>query len=182
MSLALKIDAGALDLHPAGAEPSSRSCSRRSRRRDRDRARVTRRRRRATSSAASTRGGSPRRSARASTTRLRFSPDGLADRTSPCMARRTDGRRRSRSPTAARACPPRRREQVFEKFARWRPSGYEDRPGERASACSSRGAIARTHGGDATLEVAAATGVPSCGSGCRSEGRRDGERAARSPC
>jgi signal transduction histidine kinase len=44
--------------------------------------------------------------------------------------------------------PPERREEVFERFARWRPPDYEDRPGAGLGLFSCR-AIARAHGGEA---------------------------------
>jgi signal transduction histidine kinase len=47
-------------------------------------------------------------------------------------------------------------EAVFERFARWRPAGYEDRPGAGLGLFITR-AIARGHGGDASI-VTAPTG------------------------
>ena len=46
--------------------------------------------------------------------------------------------------------PAERRDQVFERFARWRPPGYEDAPGSGLGLFICRG-IVREHGGDATL-------------------------------
>jgi len=54
--------------------------------------------------------------------------------------------------------PPERREAVFERFAEWRPSGYEDRPGTGLGLFISR-AIARKHGGDATAADGPAGGT-----------------------
>jgi signal transduction histidine kinase len=49
--------------------------------------------------------------------------------------------------------PPERREELFEKFVRWRPAGYEDRQGSGLGLFVARG-IARAHGGDASLDAA----------------------------
>lgn len=46
--------------------------------------------------------------------------------------------------------PPDRREEVFARFARWRPPGYEDRPGSGLGLFICRG-IAREHGGEASI-------------------------------
>jgi signal transduction histidine kinase len=47
--------------------------------------------------------------------------------------------------------PPERREALFERFARWRPTGYEDVPGSGLGLFICRG-IVREHGGDVTFE------------------------------
>jgi signal transduction histidine kinase len=49
--------------------------------------------------------------------------------------------------------PPERRDQVFERFARWRPPGYEAAPGSGLGLFICRG-IVREHGGEVTLDVA----------------------------
>jgi signal transduction histidine kinase len=46
--------------------------------------------------------------------------------------------------------PREQREEVFQRFARWRPPGFEDRPGSGLGLFICRG-IAREHGGDASL-------------------------------
>jgi signal transduction histidine kinase len=46
--------------------------------------------------------------------------------------------------------PPEHREAVFDRFAGWRPEGYEDRPGSGLGLHLCR-AIARAHGGDASI-------------------------------
>lgn len=50
------------------------------------------------------------------------------------------------------------REQVFDKFCRWRPVGYEDRPGSGLGLFIVR-SIARGHGGDAAVVAAPAGGT-----------------------
>jgi signal transduction histidine kinase len=54
--------------------------------------------------------------------------------------------------------PPEKREAVFERFADWRPPGYEDRPGTGLGLFISR-AIARAHGGDASIADGPAGGT-----------------------
>jgi signal transduction histidine kinase len=49
--------------------------------------------------------------------------------------------------------PAEQREAVFDKFVRWRPTGYEDRQGSGLGLFICRG-VARAHGGDASLEAA----------------------------
>jgi signal transduction histidine kinase len=54
--------------------------------------------------------------------------------------------------------PPEQREAVFERFASWRPAGYEDRPGAGLGLFITR-AIARAHDGDASIEAAPTGGT-----------------------
>ena len=54
--------------------------------------------------------------------------------------------------------PPDKREAVFERFADWRPPGYEDRPGTGLGLFICR-AIARAHGGDASIADGPAGGT-----------------------
>jgi signal transduction histidine kinase len=54
--------------------------------------------------------------------------------------------------------PPDRRESVFERFADWRPAGYEDRAGTGLGLSICR-TIARTHGGDASIGEGPAAGT-----------------------
>lgn len=54
--------------------------------------------------------------------------------------------------------PADRHDAVFERFADWRPIGYEDRPGTGLGLFISR-AIARAHGGDASIVDAPAGGT-----------------------
>ncbi len=61
------------------------------------------------------------------------------------------------------------REEVFLKFTRWRPTGYEDRPGSGLGLFICRG-IARQHGGEASV-----VGSASGGTICRIEFPREGK-------
>jgi signal transduction histidine kinase len=54
--------------------------------------------------------------------------------------------------------PPERREEVFERFSRWRPQGYSDVPGSGLGLFICRG-IVREHGGEITLENGAERGT-----------------------
>ncbi|MBA3363080.1 MAG: hypothetical protein H0T07_01595 [Actinobacteria bacterium] len=54
--------------------------------------------------------------------------------------------------------PPDKRQAVFERFADWRPPGYEDRPGTGLGLFICR-AIARTHRGDASIADGPAGGT-----------------------
>lgn len=54
--------------------------------------------------------------------------------------------------------PPDKREAVFERFADWRPSDYEDRPGAGLGLFISR-AVAREHGGEASIADGPAGGT-----------------------
>jgi signal transduction histidine kinase len=54
--------------------------------------------------------------------------------------------------------PPDRREAVFERFADWRPTGYEDRPGAGLGLFICR-AIVRAHGGEASIADGPAGGT-----------------------
>ena len=54
--------------------------------------------------------------------------------------------------------PEERREQVFERFGRWRPAGYEDVPGSGLGLFICRG-IVREHGGDVTIDGAPGRGT-----------------------
>ena len=54
--------------------------------------------------------------------------------------------------------PPERREEVFERFSRWRPPGYSDVPGSGLGLFICRG-IVREHGGEVTLENGAERGT-----------------------
>jgi len=54
--------------------------------------------------------------------------------------------------------PPERRDELFERFVRWRPPGYEDVPGSGLGLYICRG-IVREQGGEATLEDASGGGT-----------------------
>jgi signal transduction histidine kinase len=54
--------------------------------------------------------------------------------------------------------PPERRDEVFERFSRWRPQGYSDVPGSGLGLFICRG-IVREHGGEITLENGAERGT-----------------------
>jgi two-component system, OmpR family, sensor histidine kinase ChvG len=54
--------------------------------------------------------------------------------------------------------PTEQREAVFDRFASWRPAGYEDRPGAGLGLFIAR-AIVRGHDGDASIEAAPAGGT-----------------------
>jgi two-component system, OmpR family, sensor histidine kinase KdpD len=54
--------------------------------------------------------------------------------------------------------PPDKREAVFERFADWRPQGYEDRPGTGLGLFISR-TVAREHGGEASIADGPAGGT-----------------------
>lgn len=54
--------------------------------------------------------------------------------------------------------PPDKREAVFERFAGWRPPGYEDRPGAGLGLFISR-TVAREHGGEASIAEGQAGGT-----------------------
>jgi len=81
----------------------------------------------------------------------RFSPEGSAIRVS--LAGKDGGPAQIEIVDAGPGVPAERRDQVFERFARWRPAGYEDVPGSGLGLFICRG-IVRAHGGEATLDVA----------------------------
>jgi len=81
----------------------------------------------------------------------RFSPEGSAIRIS--FMGTDGGPAQIEIVDAGPGVPAERRDQVFERFTRWRPPGYEDVPGSGLGLFICRG-IVRAHGGDATLEVA----------------------------
>lgn len=149
MSVALKVDARALDLHPAGNELAA----------------VVQ----LALTDAETRGHSvtvddPLRVEASVDIRwlaeavrqgidnaARFSPEGSAIRIS--VMGTDGGPAQIEIVDAGPGVPAERRDQVFERFTRWRPPGYEDVPGSGLGLFICRG-IARAHGGEATLEVA----------------------------
>ena len=81
----------------------------------------------------------------------RFSPEGSAIRIS--VMGTDGGPAQIEIVDAGPGVSAERRDQVFERFTRWRPPGYEDVPGSGLGLFICRG-IARAHGGEATLEVA----------------------------
>jgi signal transduction histidine kinase len=81
----------------------------------------------------------------------RFSPEGSAIRIS--VIGTDGGPAQIEIVDAGPGVPAERRDQVFERFTRWRPPGYEDVPGSGLGLFICRG-IVRAHRGDATLEVA----------------------------
>jgi signal transduction histidine kinase len=81
----------------------------------------------------------------------RFSPEGSAIRIS--VMGTDGGPAQIEIVDAGPGVPAERRDQVFERFTRWRPPGYEDVPGSGLGLFICRG-IVRAHRGDATLEVA----------------------------
>jgi signal transduction histidine kinase len=81
----------------------------------------------------------------------RFSPEGSAIRIS--VMGTDGGPAQIEIVDAGPGVPAERRDQVFERFTRWRPPGYEDVPGSGLGLFICRG-IVRAHGGEATLEVA----------------------------
>lgn len=85
-----------------------------------------------------------------------FSPDGAPIRVS--LDGTDDGPVQIEIVDGGPGVPPERRDQVFERFARWRPPGYEDAPGSGLGLFICRG-IVREHGGDATLADAAQGGT-----------------------
>lgn len=149
MSVALKVDARTLDLHPAGNELAAIV--------------------QLALSEAETRGhplsvDDPQRieaevDARWLAEAVRqgldnaatFSPEGSAIRVS--LAGTDGGPAQIEIVDAGPGVPPERRDQVFERFARWRPPGYEAAPGSGLGLFICRG-IVREHGGEATLDVA----------------------------
>lgn len=84
---------------------------------------------------------------------MRFSPE---DEPIDLRSRRTGSEAVIEIEDRGPGIPDDMREQVFEKFCRWRPVGYEDRPGSGLGLFIVR-SIVREHGGDATV-VAAPTG------------------------
>ncbi len=80
-----------------------------------------------------------------------FSPDGSTIRVS--LAGTDGGPAQIEIVDAGPGVPLERRDQVFERFARWRPPGYEDAPGSGLGLFICRG-IVREHGGEATLDGA----------------------------
>jgi two-component system, OmpR family, sensor histidine kinase MprB len=81
----------------------------------------------------------------------KFSPEGSAIRISVMGTDR--GPSQIEIVDAGPGVPAERRDQVFERFTRWRPAGYEDVAGSGLGLFICRGIVSE-HGGDVTLEVA----------------------------
>lgn len=80
---------------------------------------------------------------------VRFSPDGSAI---AIVLREEGGQAVVEIEDQGPGVPQEQRDAVFERFARWRPKGYEDRSGSGLGLFICR-AIVREHGGEATLEA-----------------------------
>ena len=80
---------------------------------------------------------------------VRFSPDGSAI---TIILREEDGGAVVEIEDHGPGVPQEQREAVFERFARWRPKGYEDRSGSGLGLFICR-ALVREHGGDASLDA-----------------------------
>ena len=86
---------------------------------------------------------------------MRFSP---AEEPIALRSRRDGGAALIEIEDRGPGIPEEMREQVFEKFCRWRPVGYEDRPGSGLGLFIVR-SIVREHGGDAAVVAAHAGGT-----------------------